>query len=587
MTAATATATLHAFFVSLFAGADGLIEFRALPSKAQEFFKRDDAKAIGQFLRAHSAEELYFAVATRQGPGDGSLANCAQLYALFCDIDFKTIPEAEARAKLERFPLSPSITVTSGGGLHIYFLLREALDLSTEAERARSMLRRLALALGGDLASAEPARILRVPGTLNFKYQPARRVLIESFNPDRRYNIGELDDLLPPERDGGRAAFEVPDRILDGSRNDTLYRTARALRAKKLSPEAILAALKIENIGRCDPPLPDGEVEAIAANAATQPDRPEFQHEDEERTRPGLSQALIEYPDLLTLEIPERRRYTPWLPEASNALVHGPRGVGKTMFGLGLGAALVTGEPFLRWTITGAVGCLYIDGEMQTDELRARATALLPTPPRAPLLFLTSELAYLRLNRDLVLTADATRDEVARLLGQRPEIRVVIFDNISTLFSGIDEDRKRDWEPIAAWLIRLRHRGLATVLIHHSGKGGQQRGTSGREDSLDTVIQLDRPAGYDPREGCHFELRFTKSRSVKGEDVAPLDVTLTEQEGQLRWAYKTLEESRFDQVKRLLEEGVTSPTEIAEELEISKGYASKLVRKVRAEQEQL
>lgn len=317
------------------------------------------------------------------------------------------------------------------------------------------------------------------------------------------------------------------------------------------------------------------------AAAGTAPER-----EDEKPARQGLSQALIEYPDLLTLEIPERRRYTPWLPEASSALAYGPRGVGKTMFGLGLASALVTGEPFLRWPITGAVGCLYIDGEMQMDELRARATALLPTPPKAPLRFLTSELAYHRLNRDLVLTSDETREEVAQLLDQHPEIRVVIFDNISTLFAGIDEDRKRDWEPIAAWLIRLRHRRLATVLIHHSGKGGQQRGTSGREDSLDTVLQLNRPAGYDPRDGCHFELRFTKSRSVKGEDVAPLDVTLTEQEGQLRWAYKTLEESRFDQVKRLLEEGVTSPTEIAAEMEISKGYASKLVRRVRAEQEQ-
>ena len=299
----------------------------------------------------------------------------------------------------------------------------------------------------------------------------------------------------------------------------------------------------------------------------------------------GLSVALIEYSDLLTLEISERRRHLSWLPEASSALAYGPRGVGKTMWGLGLTTALVTGEPFLRWPVTGPVGCLYIDGEMQIDELRARATALLSTPPKAPLLFLTSDLAYHRLNRDLVLTSDATREEVATLLDQHPKIRLVILDNISTLFCGIDEDRKRDWEPIAAWLIRLRHRGLATVLIHHSGKGGQQRGTSGREDSLDTVIQLDRPAGYDPREGCHFELRFTKSRSVKGEDVAPLDVTLTEQEGQLRWAYKTLEESRFDQVKRLLEEGVTSPTEIAEELGITKGYASKLVRKAKAEQE--
>lgn len=276
----TQTATLTDFFNSLFPPhGQGLIELRALPSKSQGFFRRDDTPPINHFLHLHSSENVYFGVATRREPGGGSLANCVELHLLFCDIDFKNTSETEARSKLERFPLKPSIVVASGNGLHIYFLLKEPLDLQADAERARSLLRGLALALGGDLASAEPARILRVPGTLNHKYEPPRRVLVESFNPERRYNVCDLDDLLPPEpeRDGGRAAFEIPERILDGSRNDTLYRLGRSLHTKKMSPEAILAALKIENLSRCDPPLPDGEVEAIAANAVGQPDRPTFQ----------------------------------------------------------------------------------------------------------------------------------------------------------------------------------------------------------------------------------------------------------------------------------------------------------------------
>lgn len=600
MTSATTADQLKDFLGCLFPSPAGFIECRALPiaDGGQRWFSPGDLAGITRFLQTHASKNLFFGVAARLTRGDGSLANCAVLHTLFVDADFKTTPESEVRARLERFPLKPSIVVMSGGGLHLYWLLKEPIDLQApgEAERAKGLLRRLALALAGDLVAAEPARILRVPGTVNQKYDPARAVLIEAFDAERCYNTGDFDDLLPPEPEtNGDGPFALPQKIEAGGRNDTLYRLARSCRAKEMSAPAILAALREENRTRCVPPLSEKEVEQIAHHAATQADRPEFQHGvtsnasesgDGEPTPKGLSRALVEYSKLLTLEIPERRRHTSWLPEASSALAYGPRGVGKTMWGLGLGAALVTGEPFLRWPITGAVGCLYIDGEMQIDELRSRATALLPTPPRAPLLFLPSELAYHRLNRDLVLTADGVREEVAKLLGQHPEIRVVIFDNISTLFCGIDEDRKRDWEPIAAWLIRLRHRGLATVLIHHSGKGGQQRGTSGREDSLDTVIQLDRPAGYDPREGCHFELRFTKSRSVKGEDVAPLDVTLTEQDGQLQWAHKTLEESHFDQLKRLFGEGVTSPTEIAEELGITKGYASKLVRKARAEQEQ-
>lgn len=307
--------------------------------------------------------------------------------------------------------------------------------------------------------------------------------------------------------------------------------------------------------------------------------------EEQERTEkelhgpPDLSRALIPYRELVTLDIPERKQHVAWLCEGGNVMVFGPRGVGKTMLQLSLAVSLATGTPFLKWAVREPVGVLYVDGEMQLDELRTRVIALSPQP--AGLLhLLPSEWVYHRLKRDLVLTGEPMRDSLTQLLEAHPDIHVVILDNISCLFAGIDEDKKRDWEPINAWLIRLRHRGLATVLVHHAGKGGQQRGTSGREDSLDTVIQLDRPADYDPREGCHFELKFTKCRSVKGEEVGPLDVRLEERNGQLTWAYKPLEQSNEDKVRALLDEGMTNTSEIAEAVGIDRSYAWKLKHKI-------
>jgi len=46
----------------------------------------------------------------------------------------------------------------------------------------------------------------------------------------------------------------------------------------------------------------------------------------------ALSAAMVSYRDLLSLKIPERPRYLPWLPEGGNVMVYGPRGVGKTFF---------------------------------------------------------------------------------------------------------------------------------------------------------------------------------------------------------------------------------------------------------------
>lgn len=51
--------------------------------------------------------------------------------------------------------------------------------------------------------------------------------------------------------------------ILEGSRNDYLARMAGAMQRKGLSKEALLAALLEENQTKCNPPLPEREVEVI------------------------------------------------------------------------------------------------------------------------------------------------------------------------------------------------------------------------------------------------------------------------------------------------------------------------------------
>ena len=76
--------------------------------------------------------------------------------------------------------------------------------------------------------------------------------------------------------------------------------------------------------------------------------------------------------------------------------------------------------------------------------------------------------------------------------------------------------------PKATGLLRNRHAGRAVILLHHAGKGGAQRGTSRREDVLDTVISLRRPSDYCPEEGARFELYFEKCRGFYGDEAQPL-----------------------------------------------------------------
>jgi hypothetical protein len=51
------------------------------------------------------------------------------------------------------------------------------------------------------------------------------------------------------------------------------------------------------------------------------------------------------------------------------------------------------------------------------------------------------------------------------------------------------------------------------LLIHHAGTNGRQRGTSRREDALDTLIALKRPEDYSPEQGARFEVHFEKLRN--------------------------------------------------------------------------
>jgi hypothetical protein len=105
-------------------------------------------------------------------------ADCGLIRALFVDIDFKHTPENEARARLDAFRPEIDILVHSGAGFHAYWLLDPPCDLQRdgEADLFKKHLRGLAKALGGDIACAEPAHVLRIPETLNHKYSPPREV---------------------------------------------------------------------------------------------------------------------------------------------------------------------------------------------------------------------------------------------------------------------------------------------------------------------------------------------------------------------------------------------------------------------------
>lgn len=112
------------------------------------------------------------------------------------------------------FP-QPSVVVDSGGGIHGYWLLSEPWRLDSDDARAAAELVQRAWVqqvIGADPAVHDLTRILRVPGTLNFKYDPPRPVQFLACDLDRLYTLPALTAHLPPMHEAAPRFVHDPPR---------------------------------------------------------------------------------------------------------------------------------------------------------------------------------------------------------------------------------------------------------------------------------------------------------------------------------------------------------------------------------------
>ena len=124
--------------------------------------------------------------------------------------------------------------------------------------------------------------------------------------------------------------------------------------------------------------------------------------------------------------------------------------------------------------------------------------------------------------------------------------------------------------------VGLRKRGIAVLFVHHAGKNKSQRGTSRREDLVDTVVTLKHPADYNASEGLRCEVHFEKTRSMLGDAAKPFEALMgSGPDGRAIWTWRELEDAKAQQAASLFAEGVPI-RDVADELQISKSQAGRL-----------
>jgi hypothetical protein len=268
---ANVAAEVERFASAVFAP-DDLVEIRYIkPSDDDEDTSREwrrahelsIAQVITKAARMNAEGFGVYVGANPRSRRGGKAQDVALARCLFADFDGITLDAVHHRLDEVGLPI-PTMTVASGGGVHVYWRLDEPI---TDLGRWSCLQRGIIDASGSDPVVKDPPRVMRLPGFVNTK--PERNgatCRIIKCTPDRVFCLDEF-----PEPVEGVRPVSDNGQIPNGMRNSALTSIAGRLRNRGLGASEIATELREINRCRCRPPLDDGEVDAIARSIARYP----------------------------------------------------------------------------------------------------------------------------------------------------------------------------------------------------------------------------------------------------------------------------------------------------------------------------
>lgn len=189
---------------ALWRSPDKVHQIGGLNRKTRKFTNTPVKNAVVALARVKSLSgagiDSYFAPAEYLTSTSRTASNVASACAFWVDLDvgsekteggkgYATV--ADARSALQKFcaearlPL-PTHTVSSGSGLHAYWALSKAISVEfwpAHAQKLKAITKALNF-FADDTRTADIASVLRVPGTLNHKYDPPRPVELLSASSE-------------------------------------------------------------------------------------------------------------------------------------------------------------------------------------------------------------------------------------------------------------------------------------------------------------------------------------------------------------------------------------------------------------------
>jgi hypothetical protein len=286
----------------------------------------------------------------------------------------------------------------------------------------------------------------------------------------------------------------------------------------------------------------------------------------------------IELSSFLGRKLPTPARVAGPLRAGSLGMVHAKAGHGKTWFMLALSVGVSHAVDTLGFEIRDARPVLYIDGEMLATEMQQRLAELVRPihetidHPWQPFHLVTPDLQEGGIPK---IDTPEGQAAVLRLVDELTP-GLLCLDNLSCLTNPEDDNRGESWTMVQELLLALRRRTVAVLIGHHSGKGGDQRGTSRRTDILDLVLKLTATTGPESDGRTRITVEFEKARGLTAQQRDPFSAVLEPHPaGGLAWSRAQAPQPMGERIREMLRDGM-SPREVAAELQTASSFCYRI-----------
>lgn len=516
-------------------------------------------------------QNAYIGAALRK-PGTFPGARCedADFYALpayYVDLDE---PGAAERARALYRGCRPTLAVVTGRRPHLRAQLwwrHESPD--RDPIHTRAQLAALAEALAADRTVVNPARVMRLAGSIAWPLKPQReleRTELQVFTDDRprQYCNGELtrafpvDPLLaagsspapaeppvaspaaaPPSGSGGALNLQPfagtsPDELIARIRagggqwhNDVLRLVGHWINRGWTDAEILSAAETLTTAGytaaqtRAEVAvmIRGGRAKWHAPNPRVDLDGGPAAPAEDADEGPFPASALVGEP-------PARRWIIPdWLPAGEATGLYGDGGVGKTLLAQQIAAAVATGSPFMGM-LTTQMPVLAILCEDDRDELHRRQHAINRWLDCAMHPLLNQLGLWPRVGKENFLAVYGREGQhqltpfyqrLFDLVGRLPAgDKLVILDTLADLFGGNEIVRLQANHFVKAVIGRLvRDCGATVLVLAHPSQAGLQTGagSSGSTGWNNAFRQRLYLAKADPSEGGGFDRTLSRKKA--------------------------------------------------------------------------